>query len=49
MIFPNVLLIISYENLFLQTTGPIFAMTHNDKSQLKEERTIQKEERGRNQ
>jgi len=28
--FPNTLLTISYENLLLQTTGPTFAMAHND-------------------
>ena len=49
MSFPNILFIISYENLFLQTTEPTFAMTHNDKSQLNEERTIKKKKTGRNQ
>lgn len=38
----NILLIISYENLFLQTTGPTFVMTRNDKSQLREEKTIKR-------
>jgi hypothetical protein len=38
----NILLYTSYQNIFLHTTGPTFAMTHNDKSQLKEERTIKK-------